>query len=324
MLPFTLRLATSKRDAINAALEGGRYIAGGTTLVDLMREEVELPQRLVDINALALRSIERSADRLIIGALARMSDVAAHPIVAEMQPLLVQALLEGASPQIRNMASIGGNLLQRVRCPYFRTLDAACNKRAPGSGCAAIEGVNYSHAIFGTSDHCVATHPSDLAVALVALDAVVSVSGADGDRQFPVEQLYRLPVDTPHLEHTLLGGELLVAVEIPRTFEMRYVTYLKIRDRAAYEFALVSVATALEIDAGTIVNARIAAGGVATKPWRLREAEAALAGRRADAAAWQAAADTAVAGARPLAGNAYKVELLRRSVIRALQMAASR
>jgi xanthine dehydrogenase YagS FAD-binding subunit len=324
LLPFTYRVATTERDAIDAAFEGGRYIAGGTTLVDLMREEVERPERLVDINALPLRSIDRLPDGLMIGALARMSDVAAHPMVAEMQPLVVQALLEGASPQIRNMASIGGNLLQRVRCPYFRALDAACNKRTPGSGCAAIDGVNYSHAILGTSDHCVATHPSDLAVVLVALDAVVHVSGADGERQFLVEDLYRLPADTPHLEHALLRGELIVAVAVPRTFEMQYVAYLKIRDRASYEFALVSVATALEIADGTVVSARIAAGGVATKPWRLRQAEAALAGRRAGAAAWRTAADTAVAGARPLAGNAYKVELLRRAVIRALQMAASR
>jgi xanthine dehydrogenase YagS FAD-binding subunit len=321
---FTYRAATTKRDAIDAVLEGGRYIAGGTTLVDLMREEVERPERIVDINALPLRSIDRLPDRLIIGALARMSDVAANPVVAKTEPLVVQALLEGASPQIRNMASIGGNLLQRVRCPYFRALDAACNKREPGSGCAAIDGVNYSHAIFGTSDHCVATHPSDLAVALVALDAVAHVSGADGDRQFLVEDLYRLPADTPHLEHTLLRGELIAAVSIPRTFEMRYVTYLKIRDRASYEFALVSVAAALEIEDGTILNARIAAGGVATKPWRLRQAEAALGGQRAGAEAWRTAADNAVAGARPLVGNAYKVELLRRAVIRALQTAASR
>jgi xanthine dehydrogenase YagS FAD-binding subunit len=248
-----------------------------------------------------------------------MGDVAAHPEVIERQPLIAEALLEGASPQLRNMASIGGNLLQRVRCPYFRTLDAPCNKRDPGSGCAAIDGLNGGHAILGTSDHCVATHPSDLAVALVALDAVVRTRGPDGERSFPVEELYRLPGATPQLEHTLLQGELIVAVEVPHGPHATRTRYLKVRDRASYEFALVSVAAALEIEGGVIRTARLAAGGVGTKPWRLRACEAALVGRPPERSSWQAAADFATEGARPLSGNHFKVELLRRTVVRALE-----
>jgi xanthine dehydrogenase YagS FAD-binding subunit len=286
-----------------------------------MREEVERPARLIDINRLALRDIRLDAGRLTIGALARMSDVAAHPATAEAQPLIVEALQEGASPQLRNMASIGGNLLQRVRCPYFRGLDAPCNKRAPGSGCAAIGGLNAAHAIFGTSEHCVATHPSDLAVALVALDGVVVARGPTGERRFPIEDLYRLPGDTPHLEHNLDRGELITAIEVPRGTYGRRARYLKVRDRASYEFALASVAVALDLEAGGIRGARIAAGGVGTKPWRLRWCETVLAGRRPGRTAWEEAADRAVDGASPLPGNRYKVELLRRTVIRALEMA---
>jgi xanthine dehydrogenase YagS FAD-binding subunit len=319
MFPFTYQSVRGEQDAIAAALAGGRYIAGGTTLIDLMREEVERPGRLIDINRLPLRDIRPDGDRLVIGALARMADVAAHPGVVQTQPLIVEALVEGASPQLRNMASIGGNLLQRVRCPYFRTLDAPCNKRDPGSGCAAIDGLNGGHAILGTSDHCVATHPSDLAVALVALDAVVRTRGPDGERSFPVEELYRLPGATPQLEHTLLPGELIVAVEVPHGSHAKRTRYLKVRDRASYEFALVSVAAALEIEGGVIRTARLAAGGVGTKPWRLRACEAALVGRPPERSSWQAAADFATEGARPLSGNHFKVELLRRTVVRALE-----
>jgi xanthine dehydrogenase YagS FAD-binding subunit len=320
MIPFTYHPARSEQDAIAAGLAGGRYLAGGTTLIDLMREEVERPERLIDINGLALRDIENRAEGLVIGALARMADVAADAAVAQSHPLIAEALLEGASPQLRNMASIGGNLLQRVRCPYFRTLDAACNKRVPGSGCAAIDGFNATHAILGTSDHCVATHPSDLAVALVALDAVVVVRGPDGERRLPVDALYRLPGDTPHLEHTLDPGELIVAVVVPHGAYARRARYLKARDRASYEFALASAAVALDIQDGVIREARLAAGGVGTMPWRLRASEAALAGQRPERAAFAAAADLATAGARPLAHNGYKVELLRRTIVRALEM----
>ena len=319
MHPFSYQAVRNERDAIAAAV--GRYLAGGTTLIDLMREEVERPERLIDINRLALRDIRIDRDRLVIGALARMADVAAHAATMRAQPLIVEALLEGASPQLRNMASIGGNLLQRVRCPYFRALDAPCNKRDPGSGCAAIEGVNAGHAILGTSDHCVATHPSDLAVALVALDGVVLVRGLSGERRLSVEELYRLPGDTPHLEHTLEPGELILAVEVPHGPYAKRARYLKVRDRASYEFALVSVGAALEIEDGVIRAARLAAGGVGTKPWRLRASEDALIGHRADRSSWQAAADLATEGARPLSGNHFKVELLRRTVVRALEMA---
>jgi xanthine dehydrogenase YagS FAD-binding subunit len=322
VIPFSYFAARSEREALAAAAQGGRYIAGGTTLIDLMREEVERPQRLIDINGLALRAIALESDRLIIGALARMADVASDSRAARVQPLIVEALLEGASPQLRNMASIGGNLLQRVRCPYFRTLDAPCNKRVPGSGCAAIEGFNGTHAILGTSEHCVATHPSDLAVALVALDAIVHARGPGGERRFPVEDLYRIPGNTPHLEHTLEPGELIVAVEVPNAAYARRARYLKVRDRASYEFAVVSAAVALDIDNGVIRSARVAAGGVGTKPWRMRASESVVAGEPPIRETWEKAAARAIEGAQPLAGNAYKVELLRRTIVRALELAS--
>ena len=322
MLPFALGKAHSADEAIAAAAAGGRYIAGGTTLIDLMREEVERPERLIDINALPLGGVRvEGGGDLVIGALARMAEVAAHPDVLRLQPLIAESLIEGASPQLRNMASIGGNLLQRVRCPYFRMLDAGCNKRTPGSGCAAIDGLNAGHAILGTSDHCVATHPSDLAVALVALDATMRVRGPQGERSLPVEELYRLPGDTPHLEHTLLPGELIVEVRVPGGARSRRARYLKVRDRASYEFALVSAAVALDVEGGVIRSARIAAGGVGTRPWRMRACEELLVGRPPERKAFEAAAEVAVQGARPLQHNRYKVELLPRTIVRALDMA---
>jgi xanthine dehydrogenase YagS FAD-binding subunit len=321
MLPFALEKARSADEAIAAAAAGGRYIAGGTTLIDLMREEVERPERLIDINALSLGGVRVEGGDLVIGALARMAEVAADPAVLRLQPLIAESLIEGASPQLRNMASIGGNLLQRVRCPYFRMLDASCNKRTPGSGCAALDGLNAGHAILGTSDHCVATHPSDLAVALVALEATMRVRGPRGERSFPVEEIYRLPGDTPHLEHTLLPGELIVEVRVPGGAHSRRARYLKVRDRASYEFALVSAAAALAIEDGTITLARLAVGGVGTRPWRLRACEAALVGRKPERPAFEAAAGLATQGARPLKHNHYKVELLPRTIVRALEMA---
>jgi xanthine dehydrogenase YagS FAD-binding subunit len=321
MLPFALVKAHSADEAIAAAAAGGRYIAGGTTLIDLMREEVERPERLIDINALPLGGVRVEGSDLVIGALARMADVAADPDVLRLQPLIAESLIEGASPQLRNMASIGGNLLQRVRCPYFRMLDASCNKRDPGSGCAAIDGLNAGHAILGTSDHCVATHPSDLAVALVALDATMRVRGPHGERSFPVEDLYRLPGDTPHLEHTLLPGELIVEVRVPGGVHNRRARYLKVRDRASYEFALVSAAVALDVEDGLIRAARIAAGGVGTRPWRMRACEGLLVGGPPERTAFETAAEVAVQGARPLQHNRYKVELLPRTIVRALEMA---
>lgn len=321
MMPFTLQHAASETEAITVAAQGARYIAGGTTLVDLMREHVELPTRLVDINALPLDYIAVDGDELVIGALARMSDVAAHADVRRLHPVISESLVEGASPQLRNMASIGGNLLQRVRCAYFRMLDAACNKRTPGSGCAAIDGMHAGHAILGTSMHCFATHPSDLAVALVALDATVRVRGPQGDRQFPVEDLYRLPGDTPHLEHTLQPGELIVEVRVAPLPYAGTGRYLKVRDRASYEFALVSAAASLDVQDGVIREARLACGGVGTRPWRMREAEALLQGRPPTRASFEAAALATVAGAEPMPGNRFKVPLLQRTVVRALELA---
>lgn len=321
MFPFTLEHPRNTKEAIAAGVKGGRYIAGGTTLVDLMRDEVERPERLVDINALPLGDIRTEGDDLVIGALARMSDVAAHDDVKRLQPLIAESLIEGASPQLRNMASMGGNLMQRVRCPYFRMLDTACNKRAPGSGCAAIGGLNNGHAIMGTSDHCIATHPSDVAVALVALDAAMRVTGPDGERFFPVEELYRLPDDTPHLEHTLRPGELITEIRVPSGPYTHRARYLKVRDRASYEFALVSTATALHIESGRIRAARIACGGVGTMPWRMRACEEALIGQTPGRAAYEKAAALSLEGARPLSGNHYKVELLPLTIIRALEMA---
>jgi xanthine dehydrogenase YagS FAD-binding subunit len=320
VFPFTYRAAISETDAISAAGAGGRYVAGGTTLIDLMREEVERPAELIDINGLALREIRVDANGIVIGALARMADVAADSGVARAQPLIVEALLEGASPQLRNMASIGGNLMQRVRCPYFRAVDAACNKREPGSGCSAIDGINGSHAILGTSEHCVATHPSDLAVALVALDATLVIHGPRGTRRAQVEDLYRLPGETPQLEHTLEPGELITMVEIPHGPYARRAKYVKVRDRASYEFALTSAAVALDVEGDKIRSARIACGGVGTKPWRMRDSEAVLVGQSPSRPLFERAAARAVDGARPLSGNAYKIVLLQRTIVRALEM----
>jgi xanthine dehydrogenase YagS FAD-binding subunit len=321
MLPFTLQKARNVNDAIAAAAAGARYIAGGTTLVDLMREEVERPENLVDINALPLTDIRVDGDDLVFGALARMSDIAAHPDVQRMQPLVAESLIQGASPQLRNMASIGGNLLQRVRCPYFRMLDAPCNKRTPGSGCSALEGLNAGHAILGTSAHCAATHPSDVAVALIALDATMTVRGSAGERTFRVEELFRLPGTTPHLEHSLLPGELILEVRVPGGPYSRRARYLKVRDRSSYEFALVSAAVAIDIEGDTIRAARIACGGVGTRPWRMRVCEEALVGRRIERGVLEEAAALAAHGARPLHHNHYKLELLPRTIVRALEMA---
>lgn len=322
MHSFRFQRVASVSDALAAAQAGARYIAGGTTLIDLMRDEVERPQSLVDINRLPLDYIRLESDELVMGALASMSAVAAHPEVRKRQPLISESLEQGASPQLRNMASIGGNLLQRVRCPYFRMLDAPCNKRRPGSGCAALSGLNAGLAIFGASLHCAATHPSDLAVALVALDATVRVvAPGGGERRFPVEELYRLPGDTPHLEHTLRPGELIVEIRVPNGPYAIRARYLKVRDRASYEFAVVSAGAALQIDNGVIRAARVACGGVGTMPWRMRTVETALVGQRAARATFEQAARVATNGAKPLEHNRYKVDLLPRTIVRTLEMA---
>jgi xanthine dehydrogenase YagS FAD-binding subunit len=299
------------------------FLAGGTTEVDLVRIGVTQPDLLVDINPLPLSRVEDLPDGgLRIGALARMSDVAEEPAVVDRFPLVAQALLLGASAQLRNMASMGGNLCQRVRCGYFRDGVSPCNKRDPGSGCAALDGFNRGHAILGTSERCIATHPSDVAVALVALDAVVHTQGPSGARAIAIDDFFLLPGDTPEREHPLEHGELIVAIEIPGTPMARRSTYLKVRDRESYEFALASVAVALRTEDGAIADVRLALGGVATKPWRARRAEEALVGRPARPATFAEAANEELAGAVPRRFNGFKVELARRAIVRALDTGA--
>ncbi|MFG2827101.1 FAD binding domain-containing protein [Streptomyces sp. NPDC048434] len=303
---------------------GSSFLAGGTTEVDLLRLDVLRPHRLVDINRLPLAGIEDRADGgLFIGALARMSEVAEARAVVERFPMLSQALLLGASAQLRNMASMGGNLMQRVRCAYYRDPESACNKRLPGSGCSALDGVHRGHAILGTSEHCIATHPSDMAVALVALDAVVHVEGTHGSRSIPVDDFFLLPGDTPEREHPLTPGELITAIEVPPVPMARRSLYLKVRDRESYEFALASAAVALALEDGVIREVRLALGGVATKPWRARRAEEALVGQRADVGVFARAAGVELAPALTRPMNAFKAELARRTLVRALQTAAA-
>ncbi|CAM5609796.1 FAD binding domain-containing protein [Streptomyces griseorubiginosus] len=318
MRAYDFAAPRSVRSALDKADAGSAYLAGGTTLVDLMKLEVMTPSRVVDINRLPLRGVSLDREGLHIGALDRMSDVAEHRLVRTHYPVISRALELGASPQLRNMASIGGNLLQRSRCGYFRDLSTPCNKREPGSGCTALEGQNRTHAILGTSDACVATHPSDLAVALIALDAAVHLNGSGGPRTVPLADFYLLPGQTPHLENTLRPGELITGITVPALRWAVNSTYLKIRDRASYEFGLTSAAVALNVRGTTIVEARVAVGGVGTRPWRLHAVEHALAGRPLTAATYEQAAEHATDGARPLRHNAFKIPLLRRTLVRAL------
>ena len=318
--------ATDVHSAVEAVTSdpGSSFLAGGTTEIDLLRLDVLRPHRLVDINRLPLTGVEERADGgLLIGALARMSEVAEDPAVVERFPMLSQALLLGASAQLRHMASMGGNLMQRVRCAYYRDPESACNKRVPGSGCSALEGVHRGHAILGTSEHCIATHPSDLAVALVALDAVVHVEGMDGARSIPVDDFFLLPGDTPEREHPLTPGELITAIEVPALPMARRSLYLKVRDRESYEFALASAAAALALEDGVIREVRLALGGVATKPWRARRAEDVLMGERAGDAAFTRAATAELAPATTRPMNAFKAELARRTLVRALRTVAT-
>src|SRR5690348_7720101 len=295
------------------------FLAGGTTEVDMVRQGVLRPGLLVDINDLPLTGVEDlPGGGLRIGALARMSDVARVPGVVERFPVISQALLLGASAQLRNMASMGGNLCQRVRCSYFRDPASPCNKREPGSGCAALDGFHRGHAILGVSDHCIATHPSDVAVPLTALDAVVHTSGPAGERAIGIDDFFPLPGDTPQREHPLEHGELITAIEVPGAPVARRSVYLKFRDRQSYEFALASVAAAVRIEDGTVTEVRLALGGVATKPWRARRAEAALLGRPATAASFAEAARQELAAATPRPMNAFKVGLAQRAIVRAL------
>lgn len=323
MNPFSYARPGSVDEAIGQFRPDSRYIAGGTNLLDLMKENVTRPSQLIDITRLPLADIEETADGgLRIGALVSNADLAWHPLVEQRYPLLSQAILAGASPQLRNMATTGGNLLQRTRCYYFYDSTTPCNKREPGSGCSARNGLNRIHAILGHSDACIAVHPSDMCVAMAALEAVVHVQGPQGERRIAFADFHRLPGDEPERDNTLVDGELITAVELPPQGFAANSHYLKLRDRASYAFALVSVAAALDMDAAGIRGARIALGGVAHKPWRKAEAEAALMGKPADEAAFTAAADLLLEGASGFEHNAFKIELARRAIVRALTVAA--
>ncbi|MBB5784427.1 FAD binding domain-containing protein [Nonomuraea jabiensis] len=299
------------------------YLAGGTTQIDLMKDGVLEPDRLIDITRLPLGGIHRDGDVLRVGALTTMEELAADPTVAERLPFLREALLLGASVQLRNMATIGGNLLQRTRCRYFRDPTVpACNKRRRGSGCAALRGAARMHAILGASEHCVALHASDMAVPLVALDAVVHLRGTGGERSVPLTGFYRVPGDTPDVENVLAHGELITSVDVPLLAPDARSTYLKIRDRVSYEFALTSAAVALRLDGGLIGEARVALGGVGTIPWRAPEAERVLRGAPASLEVFTAAAEAAVWDPFTVEGTAFKVELAKRTLVRALRTAA--
>ncbi len=324
MMPFEyLRAASADQATDDSRDPHSQLLSGGTTLVDLMRLEVMKPRRVVDLNGLPLDTIEElPGGGLKLGALARNSDVAAHRAVVERFPVLAEALLAGASPQIRNMATTAGNLLQRTRCPYFRDLASACNKREPGTGCAALDGWARSHAVLGTSDRCIATHPSDMCVALVALDAIVHARAADGTtRAIPIGDFHTLPGQHPEIESVLAHGELVTHVELPARAFAAHSRYLKVRDRASFAFALASAAVALDLQGRTIRDARIALGGVATKPWRAPEAEHVLTGRAVSREAFARAATAALQGAQPRPDNAFKLELARRTIVRALARA---
>ena len=329
MRPFKYTSATDVSSAVKE-LSGNpraKFLAGGTNLLDLMKEDVERPDELIDINRLPLADIKAIATGnnqggLSIGGLGKNTDAANHPLVRQHYPLLTQAILAGASGQIRNMATNGGNLLQRTRCPYFYEVSMPCNKREPGTGCGALQGINRMHAIFGWSDKCVAVYPSDMSVALAALDAIVTVRDASGqERSIPFADFHRLPGDTPEKETNLNPGELITAIELPKNRFADHSYYLKVRDRASYAFALVSVAAALELDGNKISKARIAMGGVAHKPWRVLKAEQLLIGKEATEANFRLAATAGMAEARPLEHNKFKVELGNRSIVLALQQA---
>jgi xanthine dehydrogenase YagS FAD-binding subunit len=325
MISFEYSRAGNVADAVRqmAASPTAKFVAGGTNLVDLMKMDVERPAKLIDVSKLPLDKVEETGGGgLRIGALVRNSDLAYHPLVERRYPVLSSALLAGASAQLRNMASTGGNLLQRTRCAYFYDIATPCNKREPGSGCSAIGGLNRMNAILGTSDACIAVHPSDMCVALAVLEANVHVTGPRGERTIAFADFHRLPGDTPQRDTSLNADELVTSIELPaRGFAANY-TYLKIRDRLSYAFALVSVAVGLELEGGNIKEARFALGGVAHKPWRNAQAEAALRGRPADEATFAQAADLVLREAKGFGHNTFKIDLARRTIVRALSQAA--
>jgi xanthine dehydrogenase YagS FAD-binding subunit len=325
MRPFAFERAQDSSAALRAFAPNAQFLAGGTTLLDLMKLDVMRPDTVIDINALADRhgGIEFSGNGLRLGALAHMADAAEHPQLRRDYPVVAQSLQLAASPQLRNMATLGGNVLQRTRCNYFRDPSwAQCNKRDPGSGCAALDGVNRKHAVLGVSEHCIATYPGDFAQALLVLGASVEIINAEGKRTIPFDALHREPGARPEVETSLKPGDLIVAFLASQTAWMKRSLYLKIRDRQSYEFALASAAVALDIQDGAVAQARIALGGVAAKPWRAREAEAILIDKPATAAHFRAAAEAAFAGAQPRDGNRYKLELGKRTLVRALTQVA--
>jgi len=331
MHPFILERPRDLAAALAFRAQAGRndapveYIAGGTDMVQLLQEYVRRPERLVSLAGLLDNRVEVGPNGLRLGAAATMAEVAAHPAVVEQCPVISEALLNSASPQVRNQATMGGNLLQRTRCPYFRDVGySACNKRSPGSGCVAIDGENRWHAVLGTSAHCIATHASDLAVALVALDATVEVRGASTQRTVRLDDFYRLPGSTPHIETVLRPGEVVAAITVPPSPAAGRSHYLKVRDRASFEFAVVSAAVALEMDGGRIRQARVALGGVGTKPWRVPRVEAALTGARLDPAALRRAAALAAQGAQGRGHNDFKIQLMQRAIVRAIETAGAR
>ena len=327
MNPFNYERASTPEQAIQAVgTQGAKFLGGGTNLVDLMKYGVEHPAALVDINHIELTQVTATPNGgVMIGALVRNSNLANHTLIRTSFPLLSETLLSGASPQLRNMATTGGNLLQRTRCYYFMdTAFPACNKRVPGSGCAALKGYNRIHAILGASEQCIATNPSDMNVAMAAMDAVVHVQGPKGKRSIRFEEFHRLPGHTPQIETSLKPEELVIAVELPPTaakFAKNY-TYLKVRDRQSYAFALVSIAAGLELNGSSITNAGLALGGVALKPWRSIAAEKALIGAPVGPETFHKAAELAVAGAKPYEHNAFKIELTKQNIVRALNMAS--
>ena len=331
MHPFTLERPRTLIAALALRAQAGRndapaeYIAGGTDMVQLLQEYVRQPGRLVSLAGLLDNGVDVGPRGLRLGAAATMADVAAHPDVVKQFPVISEALLASASPQVRNQATMGGNLLQRTRCPYFRDVGyAACNKRTPGSGCAAIGGESRWHAVLGTSESCIAANASDLAVALVALDAAVEVLGANGQRTVPLIDFHRLPGPTPHIETVLEPGEVIGAITVPASAVARRSHYLKVRDRASFEFAVVSAAVALDMDGPRIRQAHIALGGVATKPWRVPRVEAALAGSDLDPAALRRAAALAAQGAQGRGHNDFKIDLMERAIVRAVETAGAR
>jgi xanthine dehydrogenase YagS FAD-binding subunit len=321
--PFSYLHATTTEAALAAPPDQAAFIAGGTCLVDLMRLEVMTPATIVDLSGLPFDAIEVSDAGVSIGALVRNSTLADHPAIVARYPALAQALSSGASPQLRNMATVGGNLLQRTRCPYFRNRFPNCNKLTPGSGCAAIDGRNRTHAVLGASDHCIAVHPSDMCVALAVYEGVVHTLGRAGVRSIPITDFHLAPGDHPEKETVLGPGELVTHVTLPSIPFSARASYVKVRDRASYEFALASAAAVLDVQGGIVRAARVALGGVATKPWRSPAAEAALVGKRASTPSFRAAAEAALSDAKPRKENIYKVELARRTLVRALEGAAS-